>query len=135
MSQFASDSPAMKVRLTHRVILDQQKHEFSLVIAVPFQPAPNFMFVFRNSGLAQKDYALILEEVYGWDATNQELLARTYDWNVDDWAKNSGADARVLFEESKRQLLAIARCSYRFPRSEVTLRPEPAVRLAGRLSG
>ena len=106
----------MNIRISHKVILKKTAHRFIVVIECPFEPQPGFMFIFRETEKAGDDCALIVEDIYGWDATNQHLLVRTVDWNVDEWSHNTGGDADELFADAKEQLIRVARCAHEPPK-------------------
>ncbi|MGF1578522.1 MAG: hypothetical protein ACFCD0_04080 [Gemmataceae bacterium] len=102
----------MKVRLNHKVMCNKKVHRFSVVLECPFRPERNFLFVFRDSRPEADDCALIVEDVYGWDATNQELLVRTMEWNIDEWVHRDDPTVEEQFDDVKFQLISVAGCTY-----------------------
>lgn len=102
----------MKVRLNHKVICKKQSHKFSVVVECPFRPERNFLFVFRDEEANADDCALIVEDVYGWDVTNQELLVRTMEWNLDEWSRKDAKRPEDYLEDVKAQLVKVAGCNH-----------------------
>ena len=70
------------------------------------------MFVFRNQSNQGDDCALIVDQVVGWDVTSEALLVKTMNWDIDDWRANGVEDARLSFDDAKRQLLEVVGCNY-----------------------
>lgn len=108
--------PAMNIRISHRVVLARKTHRFVVIVECPVPPHKDFMFVFRDSRPDGDDCALIVEDVQGWDATNQHLLVKTFDWNVDEWAAANGNNADQLFQDAREQLIRVARCEHLPPK-------------------
>lgn len=105
----------MEVRIKHRVVAGGQRHDFFVVIALPFMPPDEFMFVFCSTQAGQDDCALLLDTVNGWDATHEQLLVRSKEWNIDEWHA-SAAERDAAFEDAKRQLMEVVGCQYTAPK-------------------
>lgn len=105
----------MDVRIKHRVIAQGKAHDFFRVIALPFLPPEEFLFVFRATENGGDDCALLLDTINGWDATNEQLLVRSKEWNIDEWHQDP-RDRAKAFEDAKQQLLGVVKCQYTAPK-------------------
>ncbi len=104
----------MEVRIKHRVIAHGKSHDFIIVISLPFMPPEEFMFVFRSNESGGDDCALLLDTINGWDATHEQLLVRSKEWNIDEW--HIGASEReAAFADAKQQLIDVVGCCYACP--------------------
>jgi hypothetical protein len=99
----------LKIRILHKVIYQKKAHRFSVVVECPFRPENEFMFVFRSQSDGGDDCALLLDCVDGWDATNQELVAHSKEWNLDEWRAEEGVPDHA-FEEAIDQLINVVGC-------------------------
>ncbi|MDC0936751.1 hypothetical protein OAS39_10730 [Pirellulales bacterium] len=108
----------MIVHIKHDVIFKKQRHRFVVDVECPLKPDRDFTFVFRGEDSGD-DCALIVEEVYGWDATRNKLLVRTIPWDLDEW--HSRAISEEPFDAVKRQLIDVVGCQYTEPDQDVSV--------------
>ena len=107
----------MIVHIKHDGSVRTQRDPFCVHIECQFKLDRDFTFVFRGEKSGD-DCALIVEEVYGWDATKNRLLVRTIPWDLDEW--HSRAISEEPFEAVKRQLIDVVGCEYFEPDQDVS---------------